>query len=132
VYPITIIDGILYILGRVTIEKIVNADEYCYDTLKIVNPDHMWDTYWSKRKNEVTHKIPTTCADYAALGHDGTSLNLREVTANIASQIRVGPKPGKEKPLKSQNGKISTAGMIGYYRRLSHDSAEVIDGFIMS
>jgi len=33
---------------------------------------------------------------------------------------------------QSTERKISTAGMIGYNRRLSHDSAEVLDGFIMS
>ena len=52
---------------------------------------------------------------------------MREVPSNIAMQIRVGPKAGLETPLRSQNGKISTIGMIGYYRRLSKDSATLLD-----
>ena len=130
VYPITVIDGTLYLLGRMTINTIVDAEEYLRDTLKVVNPDFMWDTYWLKHKSEVTHKIPTTCADCAALGDDGTALSLREVPREIATRICVGPKPGQETPFRSQDGKISTVGMAGYYRRLSHDSAALLDGAI--
>jgi len=130
VYPITVINGILYVLGRMTIESIMDAEEYLHDTLKIDNPDYMWDTYWSNHKNEVTHKIPTTCADYAALGSDGTALGFREVPADIVSQIRIGPKPGQEVPLKVQNGIVVTVGLFGYYRRLSHNSATILDTFL--
>ena len=130
VYPITVIDGKLYLIGRMTIDSIVDAEGYLSSVLKIINPDHMWDIYWDKHKNEVTHKIPNTCADNAAVGSNGTGLSLREVPSDIASEIKVGPKSGQEKPLRSQNGKISTSGMIGYYRRLSFDSAALLDRVI--
>ena len=130
VYPFTIIDGKLYIIGRMTIDKIVDAEKYLRETLKIKNPDHMWDIYWDKHKDEVTHKIPTTCADNAALGREGTSIGLREVCSDIAVKIRVGPKPGQETPFKSRDGKMSTVGLIGYYRRLSRDSAALLDKII--
>ena len=130
IYPITVIEGKLYLIGRMTIDSIVNAEEYLLDTLRISNPDYMWDTYWNAHKNEVTHKIPTTCADNAAVGSDGTIIGLREVPVEIATQIQVGPKPGQETLIKSQNGKISTIGMTGYYRRLSLDSAALLDSII--
>ena len=130
VYPITVIDGIHYVIGRMTIGSIVDAREHLRDTLKLDNPDYMWDTYWNKHKTEVTHIVPTTCANNAALGSDGTALSLREVPMDFACQVRVGPKPGQEVQLREQNGKISTVGMIGYYRRLSIDSAAILDGII--
>ena len=132
VYPITVINGTRFLLGRMTINEVVDAEEYLRNVLKIANPDHMWDTYWINHKNEVTHKIPTTCADHAALGNDGTVLSMREVAAEIAMQICVGPKPGQEAPLRSKGGKISTVGMIGYYRRLSYDSVAMLDMFIVT
>ena len=130
VYPITVIEGKLYLLGRMTIDAIIDADEYLLDKLGVTNPDYMWDKYWNTHKNEVTHKIPTTCADNAAVGSDGTALSFREVPVDIATQILVGPKLGKETPIRSQGGKISTVGMIGYYRRLSSNSAALLDGII--
>ena len=130
VYPITVIDGTMYLLGRMTIHEVVDAEEYLHNVLRISNPDYMWDTYWFKHKNEVTHRIPTTCADHAALGNDGTILSMREVPAAIAMQLCVGPKPGQEVPLKSKDGKMSTVGLIGYYRRLSYSSAALLDTYL--
>ena len=130
VYPITVIKGTLYLIGRMTIDTIANAEEYILETLGITNPDYMWDTYWNTHKNEVTHKIPTTCADNVAVGSDGTTIALREVPNETATQIKVGPKPGHETLIKSQNEKISTTGMIGYYRRLSLESAALLDEII--
>ena len=129
VYPFTVMDGVLYLIARMTISEIVDADDYLANTLKIANPEYMWDTYWINHKNEVTHQIPTTCADAAALGSDGTSLRLRAISAEIAAQLRVGAKPGQELPLKAKDGKIATTGLIGYYRRLSAESAALLDEF---
>ena len=39
VYPITVISGTMYLLGRMTINEIVDAEEYLKGTLKLVNPD---------------------------------------------------------------------------------------------
>ena len=131
VFVINVTGGVLYLFGRMSIDAIVDAGTYLRDTLGTVNPEHMWDTYWNKHKDEVTHKIPTTCADNAALGVDGTSLRLREVPADIAARIHLGPKPGRENPLRSQNGLISTVGLAGYYRRLSYDSAALFDELLV-
>ena len=131
VYPFTVMDGVLYLIARMTISEMVDADDFLANTLRIANPEYMWDTYWSKHKNEVTHQIPTTCADDAALGSDGTSLHLREIPAEIAAQIRLDPKPGQGVPLKTKDGKIATTGLIGYYRRLSAASAALLDEFFL-
>jgi hypothetical protein len=129
VFPFTMVDGVMYLIGRMVIEEIVNADEYLANALKIQPCGIMWDDYWNKHKSEVGHKIPTTCADDAAIG-SGSALQKRAVPAEVAARIRVGPKPGAESPLKMKDGKLLTTGLIGYYRRLSEESAALLNDLI--
>jgi hypothetical protein len=89
----------------------------------------MWDEYWERHKGEVGHKIPTTCVDDAAIG-SGSALQKRPVPDEVAARIRVGPKPGAESPLKMKDGKLLTTGLIGYYRRLSEESAALLNDLI--
>jgi hypothetical protein len=129
VFPFTIIDGTMYLLGRMVIDEIADADRYIAEVLKIRNPEHMWDTYWYKHPADVNHKIPTTCADKVAVGR-GSALKKRIVPQSVAAQLRVGVKPGAEALLKTKDGKFLTTGLIGYYRRLSADSAAILDTII--
>ncbi|MDR1640712.1 MAG: hypothetical protein LBT59_13535 [Clostridiales bacterium] len=41
--------------------------------------------------------------------------------------IRLGPKEGEETPLRMKEGKVSTANLIGYFRKLSATSEKIFE-----
>ena len=70
IFPITVISGKMYVLGRMEIGKIITKKEYTeeYLTKNNINIDNeMWDTYCNKNKKTITHKIPWNCMDNAAI-----------------------------------------------------------------
>ena len=130
VFPVTLNEGQLFVLGRLTISEIRKADEYAENILKIDPNALMWDDYTRIHKDSVTHCIPRTCADDAATGTDGSVIALRPVSADRIAQIRLGPKDGGELPLKMRGNSISINNFSGYFRRLSTESAEIFDHII--
>ena len=70
-------------------------------------------------QDTITHKIPRTCADNAAIGINGTIIKDRLVPINKLALIKLGVKKGEEQSLKP---KLSLS-FQGHIRRLSEDSA---------
>jgi hypothetical protein len=131
IFPVTLTWGYLYIMGRMTVRKIINADEYTKH-LDIVREPYMWDLYTAKHKDTITHKIPRTCADDAAIGVDGTPIIMRQIPADKINVIRLGPKAGKELPLKLRGESISINNFSGYFRRMSETTKRVFDDIILT
>ena len=128
IFPITVSNGKMYILGRMEIEKIITEKEYINEYLIKNNIDvkkEMWDTYCVKNKKTITHKIPWNCVDDVAIGKNGTSLFKRELPENKINLIKLGPNKEKETPLKIKDGKILTSNLIGYFRKLSETSEKI-------
>ena len=132
VFPVTLSEGQLYILARMTISSILSADEYTEEALKITRNPFVWDSYTAAHIRDITHYIPRTCADVAALGTDGTAIALRPVPFETISQIKLGSKVGAELPLKMRGDKISINNFSGYFRRLSECSANLFEVIIRS
>ena len=130
VFPVTLSEGQLYILARMTISSILSADEYTEKVLKIKRNPFVWDSYTAAHTRDITHYIPRTCADVVALGTDGTAIALRLVPLEKINLIMLGPKIGAELPLKMRGDKISINNFSGYFRRLSESSANLLDAII--
>lgn len=133
IFPITVINGKMYILGRMEIEKIIDEKEYINENLMKNNINiekEMWDLYCGKNKKTITHKVPWNCVDNAAIGKNGTSIFKRELPEDKMYLIKLGPKDGEETPLKIKDGKIATSNLIGYFRRLSEISEKIFDEII--
>ena len=130
VFPVTLSGGQLYVLAKMTIHDIVNADEYMDKVLKLEREPFMWDSYTAQHMQIITHIIPRTCADNAAIGTDGTVIVLRPVPSDIVPLIKLGPKAGAEQPLKLRNGSISINNFSGYFRRLSDESAALLNKIV--
>ena len=128
IFPITVNNGKMYILGRVEIEKIITEKEYLLKN-NIVKKE-MWDTYCVKNKKTITHKIPRNCVDDVAIGKNGTNILKRELPENKIKLIKLGPKAGEEKPLKIKEGKIQTSNLIGYFRKLSETSENIFNEIV--
>jgi hypothetical protein len=130
VFPITVIDGKMYILGRMEIEKIITEEAYKNEYLiknNINTENEMWDIYRVKNKKTINHKIPWNCVDKVALGKNGTKIFKRELPENRIALVRLGPKAGEETPLKIKEGKILTPNLIGYFRKLSEASEKIFN-----
>jgi len=67
VFPVTLLNGQLFVLARMTINDIFNADEYTEKTLKIVRAPFLWDGYTAAHQNHITHRILHICANDAAV-----------------------------------------------------------------
>jgi beta-glucosidase/6-phospho-beta-glucosidase/beta-galactosidase len=68
IFPITVIDGVMYILGRMEIEEIITENEFLEKNIIENKENLVWDQYCIKYKNKITHKIPWNCMDNAAIG----------------------------------------------------------------
>jgi len=136
VYPVSIKNGELFILGRMEVERITEAEVYLKEQ-NITKPcGEMWDTLSSellKKRPDLGHRIPRTCIDNVATGN-GTGFRFDfGVPAEIVDNLRFGPKPGWEKGLsRSKDGKLSHVALQGHYRRLSTDSAAVVADLMQS
>jgi hypothetical protein len=131
IYPITVINGKMYILGSMEVERIINEKEYTEEILFKNNPEiiesynrwyKMWDSYCINNKRTITHKIPWNCMDNAAMGKNGTKIIKRELPENKIYLIKLG---NEESPLKIKDGKILTSNLIGYFRKLNEASEKI-------
>jgi hypothetical protein len=108
-----------------TVCELVDSDEYIKQ-LRIVSEPAMWDTYTAQHQETITHHIPRTCADKAAIGR-GTPIAMRPFPAEAIPLIRLGPKPGAELPLKMRGNTVSINNFSGYFRRMSTETAALFD-----
>ncbi|MDR2493629.1 MAG: hypothetical protein LBD24_00215 [Spirochaetaceae bacterium] len=140
-FPITVINGKMYLLGRMEIDKIINERAYIKEILLKSNPEItewakqknrdpeyiLWDEYCYDNKKTITHKIPWNCTDNAALGKNGTKITKRALPESKTGLIKIGP---EEKPLKIKDGNILTPNLIGHFRRLHKTSEEIFNEII--
>ncbi|MBF9142095.1 hypothetical protein [Hymenobacter properus] len=130
IYPVSIKNGELFILGRMQVERITEADVYLKEQ-NIIRPyGEMWDTLATellKTRPDLGLRIPRTCIDNVATGN-GTKFRFDfSVPTEVADKLLLGPKAGQEKGLsKSKDGKLSHVALQGHYRRLSADSAAIV------
>lgn len=130
IYPVSIKNGALFILGRMQVERITEADVYLKEQ-NITRPyGEMWDTLafdLLKKRPNLGHRVPRTCIDNVATGN-GTGFRFDfSVPTEIVDKLLFGPKAGYEKALsKSKDGKLSHVTLQGHYRRLSTDSAAIV------
>ncbi|MDR2519259.1 MAG: hypothetical protein LBD13_07630 [Spirochaetaceae bacterium] len=138
VFPVTVAKGKMYLLGRMEIEKILDAETYIREVVAKNQPaitaragqnnrgidSIMWDTYRYTHKETVTHTIPWTCADQAALGRNGTSIQKRDVPESVLDAVRLGP---RETPLKTQGGIIAAHSLQGHFRLLNKEAERLFN-----
>ena len=114
IYPVSVKNGELFILGRMQVERITEADIYLKEQNITKHYGEMWDTLASellKKHPELGHRIPRTCIDNVATGN-GTGFRFDfGVPTEIIDSLRFGPKAGQEKGL-SKNKEKSGGGFV--------------------
>jgi hypothetical protein len=129
IYPVFVKEGALYILGSMTVEALLPPDDYVRSRLGIVvPPTKMWDQLFQELKRSrpsLGHRVPTTCCDMAAVSNVGSGIRFdRQVPADLLASITLGPKAGREQPLKGvSDGQLkNNFSLHGHVRRLSLQS----------
>jgi hypothetical protein len=132
VYPVAVKGGSLHLIGGMIVEAVTTAEAYVRDRHGFVLPrTGMWDEAFEeiKRTNpSFGHRFPWTCCDDAATGRHGTEIRFdRRIPGEMLGSIALGPKVGREQPLKNviENKITSSASLQGHVRRLSKQSAEL-------
>src|ERR1044071_3952735 len=146
IYPVTVKKGNLHVLARLPIDELVDPDNYVETRLNLARPhraarlgtyQEMWDiSYHELRRShpEIGHRFPTTCCDVAAVGRSGSEIRFdRVLPEQCLPRIMLGPRPGKELPLKGvEEGRLkNNFSLQGHVRRLSQESAVMFEGLFL-
>ena len=135
VYPLRVKSGKLFLIGKMKVVTIRDAEEYLAEIGIPRLKGELWDTIsvkYIKTHPAFGHKIPRTCVDDVALGTEGTPIcfNL-EVPLSLVEQLQFGTVAGKETGLPLKAGKVSHINLQGHYRRLSEASCSLLDRFLL-
>lgn len=130
IYPVSIKNGQLFLLGKMQVEHIRKAAAYLQEQNITKIGNDLWDESAPKlikEQPELGHRIPRSCIDTAATGI-GTRFKFDfQVPSDLVDNLKFGPKAGQEKGLsRDKTGKLSHVALQGHFRRLSTDSATLI------
>jgi hypothetical protein len=135
IYIVAISGGILFLVGRMKIVRVMDSEAAMDVLLPTMAPDTgSWDEYYKRlpaKSPTIGHRIPSvnSCTREAALGEEGTEIRFdRPVPAGLLAEILLGPK-GRETPPKGlKNNKLTTTfSFQGRVRRLHPESAKIFD-----
>lgn len=136
IYPIRILNGCMYILGCMQVDSIVDANNYLMQQDITTINEELWDTASSKLlklRPKLGHQIPRNCVEDAALGIKGTKIRFDfSFPSEFLDCLKLGPSVGEEKGLKLKNGKVSHVNLQGHFRRLSENSAQLIENLMIN
>jgi len=140
VYPVMVSAGSLFVIGRMRIAAIISYEDYARDRGKIsVTGEARW-VATAKGPRRIHphpgHRAPSgSCIDHVAIGESGTPLRFdKAIPGDILSALRLGPKAGREQPLKGVAGGrlMRSMALQGHYRRLSEESAAALARMVES
>lgn len=122
VFPVTLVNKQLFVLGRMTISEIIDAEDYTQTHVFANGKPFLWEEYNATHKHLIDHTIPRTHATHAAIGEDGASLAMRPFPAAALPYIKLGAKPGEENAIRLREGFPRPNIFAGYFRRMSEDT----------
>lgn len=99
----------------------------CGYTDKIELPGHIHTILYEEQLVQQPHSFHqepiTCCADIAASGNNGSSIQARLIPLEIASTFLFGKTKSKQKPLRlDKNGGISSISLSGFVRKMSDET----------
>jgi hypothetical protein len=132
IFPVAVIDGSLRLIAHLTVDRILSPEQFVLERFRLVlRPGQTWDMFFhelEKTRPDIGHRVPTTCADQAAVGQ-GTAIRFDRIFPGAdLTHLRFGPKASKERPLTgiTDDRLTNSFSLQGHVRRLSADSAERI------
>ena len=137
IYPVTVSAGVLYLLGRMKVERLLSIDEYVAENAETFASYHSdWGAgltfhNWQKANPNDSYLAPM-CTDEAALGSEGTPLGIKvAVPADILTGLRFRSRQS-ERPIKYVvDGRLKSAiSLQGATYRLTEESAQQLEAVL--
>jgi hypothetical protein len=130
-------DWTLFVTGRMRIKSIVPYWEYAHahPRMKVTGEIHRDPASgeFEPIGRHPGHRLPHGCIEHVAIGEDVTPLCFdNPVPPATVGALRLGPKPGRELPIKGIDGDRLTRSLSlqAHYRRLSEESAVLLAGLV--
>ena len=131
IYPVTLVNNSLYIVGRMPVEQIETAYEYLVRELGALTPEGVdrkeyYDTPILPHK---CHQKPfNCCSETAAQSEHGSTIKLRPIPMDKIKELRFGATKSKQKPLRmDKNGNPSIISVSSCVRKMSDETKMIFD-----
>lgn len=135
IYPITIMNGNLYVVARLPVENIEIAYDYLVrelgNRLGALVPDGIDRSLYNNTPllPHKKHQEPfNCCSEFAATSTSGSTIELRQIPNESLEDLRFGPTKSKETGLRfDKNGKLSILSVSSVVRRMSDDTMKIFE-----
>ena len=135
IYPVTLVNNSLYVVGRLPVEQIETAYDYLVRELGnrcgALTPegvDHE-EYYNTPIQSHKCHQMPfNCCSETAAQSGHGSTIKLRPIPEDKIKELRFGPTKSKQKPLRlDKNGNPSIISVSSCVRKMSVETKMIFD-----
>ena len=135
IYPVTITNNSLYVVGKMPVQQIESAYEYLIRELGnrccALIPEGANETeyYDTPIKPHRCHQMPfNCCSETAAQSEHGSKIKLRLIPSDKINELRFGPTKSKQKPLRvDKNGNPSILSVSSCIRKMSDETKVIFD-----
>lgn len=139
IYPVTIMDGNLYIVARLPVENIEIAYDYLVrelgNKLGALVPDGIETGLYNNTPllPHKKHQEPfNCCSEFAATSTSGSTIELRQIPDKLLEDLRFGPTKSKEKGLRfDKNGKLSILSVSSVVRKMSEKTQDIFESLFI-
>ncbi len=137
VYVVGLKAGVVYVVVRLEIEKVISADDYFRDHLRLPAKDlklHLWDLSekLAREKPQLGHRLPFGCVDEAAVVASSSPVTLDvAVPADVLAALRFRTKRGEERSLPLEEARLrKLAAIQGHFHRLTPETAPLLERLV--
>lgn len=116
-------------IACLNVTEIIEAEQYVYERLGVERRENIGLRRLASAEPGLGHRLPRTCADLAAVGTGSEFVWDRSLTPKELESLRLGPKPGKEMPLKYMtDGSLKRdSSLRSHVRRVSEDTRGLLE-----
>lgn len=129
IYPIFVNKGAIFVIACLNVTEIIEAEQYVYERLGVKRREGMGLRHLASAEPALGHRLPKTCADLAAVGTGSELVWDRSLNPGELESLRLGPKPGKEMPLKYMaDGFLKRDNSLrSHVRRVSEETRGILE-----
>lgn len=139
IYPVTLENGLLYVMARLPVEKVESAFDYLLRETgdrhaALIPPGVAYEEMQYRQADRkpiphLCHQEPfNCCSETAASGCHGSIIQPRPIPKELIPALLFGPSKAKQKPLKlNAKGELTTLSLSGHTRKMSEETRKIFD-----
>ena len=139
VYVVGLRAGVVYVVARIEVEKVISTDEYFRDYLRLPARDlklHLWDMEekLARDRPQLGHRLPFGCVDEAAVAASSSPVTLdAPIPVDVLAALRFRTKRGEERSLPLEQGLLrKLPALQGHFHRLTPETVPLLEGLVGS